>query len=56
MMYRIHFLLEMTAEVSSFGESRVSIINQYPDSAGELQCCLLMTTTESSLELSHSVV
>lgn len=55
MMHRIHFLMEMTAEVCSFGESRVSIINQSPDSA-ELQCCLLMTTTESSLELSHSVV
>ena len=53
--HRTYFLMAMTAEVYSFEDSRVSIINQYTDSAGGLQWCLLITT-ESSLELMHSVV
>ena len=51
--HRTYFLMEMTAEVNSFEDSRVSI-SQYTDSACGVQWCLLITT-ESPLEPMHSV-
>lgn len=52
MMHRVHFLMEMIAEVSRVEGTGIS---RCPDSAGKLLWCLLITT-QSSLEQSYRAV